>query len=630
MTIEGDTSDAGASNDRRAAPPRRLTTILAADLCSYSNAAEANPEGAARAVAALTARIDRQAQGAGGRLFHRAGDGFLCELPTATAGVRVARALIDSLGQDPIDLVGQNATLRVGVHTGEVTEEASGDLLGHAVNVAARLQGEARPGGVVVSATTFALAEDQAPLRRIGDLKLKNMRDPVTAYELVTEAGFVDRLKTLTSTRWVRRNARAFVVLGLIMVVGATMISASIVARNRAVRATQAAEIRAAALEDDAARLAAQLLDKEARLLDQEAVEQAALALLSSADPLKAEARALALEGRALATATALRRAYAAQEASGASAVDLAQTALQAGAFALGQDQSLAQWAYERAYAALPREPFVLLQLASIASDRNEDEDARSYLSALLAIDPAPNYAIEAELGLAFIAQDQDRFEEAERRLARALAIARAADLSREEAEVLSAFGALDLFRLGALDDQAPSDTRDALVAGAEANLRRALRVYRALDDAKGATHALIDLGRLAHISEDMEGAASRYEEAFVLTEQMGDLPAIASLAFNLSSVHHAMGHPKRRDAYWDVALAATESGAVESMLGILHVSKAGFHLGDGDRVSACDQIEVAKSYYAPGDMSIARLSEAMIPDLSCDDAITTAERALP
>lgn len=617
MTSNGST-EGGTIGGSAATPPRRLATILAADLCNYSALAEDDADGALLAIAALTTRIDDAANVAGGRLFHRAGDGFLCELPTATAGVQVARALAASLSDEPIRLGQETAVVRIGVHTGEVTEEASGDLLGHAVNVAARLQGEAPKRGVVISASTAALSEDDGTLRRLGDLKLKNMRDPITAYALVFDDGFADRLRTLTSTRWVRRNARAFVVLGLVVVAGALMLSASLVARDQALRASRAAEARAFALEAEAERLALKLTNEETRLLDKEAVEEAALALLSSGDPLKAEARTAALAGKPRKTALALKAAYAAQESSGASDEVLAQTALQAGAFASGQDQSLAQWAYEQAYAKLPREPFVLLQLADIAGDRNEDEDSRSYLSALLAINPEPRYAIEAEQGLAYLAQDQDRFDEAERRLTRALAIARATDLSKEEASVLGAIGQLGLFRSTRLDDASAEAEKSALLAEAEANYRRALRVYRALDDAAGATEMLTELGILAQMSGEPEAAAERYEEAFVLTEQMGDLPSIASLGYNLSSVHHGLGNKDRRDAYWEAARDAAQTGMVESMLSVLHVAKAGYLFGDGDARQACKQLNIAREFHRPGDMSVGRLRDAMIPELQC------------
>lgn len=595
-----------------AAPPRRLTTILAADIVGYSALSEAAPDDAVALIAELTAFVARVSEDCGGRLFHRAGDGFLCEMPSATAGVRAARAIQRGVAG------GRHVALRIGVHTGEVTQEASGDLLGHAVNVAARLQAEAPRGGIVLSAATRALCEAPVPMRRVGDLKLKNMREPVTAFEVAEGGGMSARLGALARTGWVRRNRGALAAMLAAAFVGLTVLAGLAVNDARSARAERVAQARDAALRAEAAALADQLTANESRLLDRDAVERAALSLVSSTDEARAPARALALAGDARGAAAALREAYEAG-ATGAPPDWLAETALQCGAFAFGQDQAMAQWAYERAYEAMPREPFVLLRLAAIATDRNADEDARSYLSALLALGPEPTYAAEAERRLANLAGERGDYDEAERRLRRALAIARAADLTTQEAAILADLGGIAINRLAvARTEGRPPEERAALGAAAERELQRSLRVFRALRDVDGTVHALGELGRLEFMREESEAAIAFYEESYAIIRARGDLRAITSAAFNLSTAHHQIGDPATRDAYWSEAYDAAERGAVDGMRGLLHVVRAGYRHGEGDAAGACLDLDSASVYYEDGDRNVQAMRSAMMDGLVC------------
>ena len=588
---------------RERGPARRLTTILAADLAGYSALSETDPDGALAAVADLTAVIDRAASEAGGRLFHRAGDGFLCELPSATNGVRVARAIQRAGGP----------AVRIGVHTGEVTEEASGDLLGHAVNVAARLQAEARPGGIVVSAATRTLSEANVPLRKVGDLKLRNMKVPVTAYEVAAD-GWRARLGALGRTAWVRRN-RAALAAGL----GAVLIGALGVtglALNEAVtaRAEQRAAERDARLRAEAAALADELTASETRLLEREAVERAALGVVASTDEDRAAARAAARAGDLHGAALALRAAYEAKPPDAPQA-ELAALAVQCGAFAYGRDQALAQWAYERAYEVMPREPLVLLRLAEVAQDRGRDEDARSYYIALLATEPEPAYLVRGELGLSRIASRMRRFDEAERRLERALATARAGDLRRMEAEVLADLGALLMLRFQ------PEGDAGVLARQAEAargHLRRSLRVFRALQDVEGTTDVLSLLAFLELRLNNQAEAIQAYGEVLDLAQATGETRRAASAAFNLTMLHRTSGNRTARDAYWQQAFDAAQAASLDSLVGQLHVARAAYAHDDGDVEDACAHLGLSAAYHDASDPNVQAMREGMIPGLSC------------
>jgi adenylate cyclase len=120
------------------AETRRLATILSLDVAGYSRAAERDDAAAAEAVRRVRAMIAEVATPFGGRIFSSAGDGFMLEFPAATAGVQAALALLkeSASGAQP------RPQVRIGLHLGEVMVEANGDLLGHGVNVAARLQSQ--------------------------------------------------------------------------------------------------------------------------------------------------------------------------------------------------------------------------------------------------------------------------------------------------------------------------------------------------------------------------------------------------------------------------------------------------------------------------------------------------------
>src|SRR5512144_870217 len=120
---------------------RRLTTIVALDVAGYSARTEADEARTTAQVAALRRVIEGIATAHGGRVFNTAGDGFMLEFGSSLAAVTAAFALADTC----------EPRVRVGVHLGDVVVQPNGDLLGHGVNVAARLMAQAAPGAALVS-----------------------------------------------------------------------------------------------------------------------------------------------------------------------------------------------------------------------------------------------------------------------------------------------------------------------------------------------------------------------------------------------------------------------------------------------------------------------------------------------
>ena len=155
---------------------RRLTTIVALDVAGYSARTEADEAGTAAEVAALRSAIERIAGPRGGRVFNTAGDGFMLEFGSSLAAVEAAFALAEEC----------EPKLRVGVHLGDVVVQPNGDLLGHGVNVAARLMARSEPGSALVSADVRRTIRGPLAERLVsrGILQLDKMTEKIEAFAL--------------------------------------------------------------------------------------------------------------------------------------------------------------------------------------------------------------------------------------------------------------------------------------------------------------------------------------------------------------------------------------------------------------------------------------------------------------
>jgi adenylate cyclase len=187
----------------------KLTTIVSVDIAGYSAMAQGDEEAAIAAVARLGERCAKAAADHGGRIFNTAGDAVLMEFTSVSGGLQAAA----EIAADP------EPRVRVGVHLGEVSELPNGDLLGHGVNVASRLQAHAKPRHVVVSedarrALRGGLANH---LVSRGVIKLEKIDESIGIYELTDEAHGRARVDTtqraLRNTRFIAAGAIALAAL---------------------------------------------------------------------------------------------------------------------------------------------------------------------------------------------------------------------------------------------------------------------------------------------------------------------------------------------------------------------------------------------------------------------------------
>jgi len=169
---------------------RRLSAILAADVAGYSLLMH-NDEEATHAK--LTVRLKEVVGPAiaehGGRIVKNTGDGFLAEFPSAVEAVRATVQFQTRIKELTIgEVADRRIALRVGINIGDVIVEPH-DIFGDGVNIAARLEGIAEPGGICISSSVYAQVRGKVGVEfaDLGEQNLKNIVLPVRAYAVVWE-----------------------------------------------------------------------------------------------------------------------------------------------------------------------------------------------------------------------------------------------------------------------------------------------------------------------------------------------------------------------------------------------------------------------------------------------------------
>jgi adenylate cyclase len=176
---------------------RKIAAILVADIVGYSRLAGADEERTLARLRGLRSDLIDPAIGAHhGRVVKRTGDGSLIEFRSVVDAVRCAIEVQSGL-------IGRNVGLppeshiefRVGIHLGDVVEEADGDLMGDGVNIAARLQGLADPGGVCLSEDAYRQVRDRIGegFVDLGEKALKNIARPMRVYALQSDRAIAPR-----------------------------------------------------------------------------------------------------------------------------------------------------------------------------------------------------------------------------------------------------------------------------------------------------------------------------------------------------------------------------------------------------------------------------------------------------
>jgi TolB-like protein/class 3 adenylate cyclase len=167
---------------------RKLAAILVTDVVGYSRLAGADEDRTLARLRGLRSDlIDPAIAAYHGRIVKRTGDGAIIEFRSVVDAVRCAievqTAMVDRNAGVSTE---KRIEFRVGIHVGDVVEEADGDLMGDGVNIAARLEGVAKPGGVCLSEQAFWQIRGRLETTAIdlGAMRLKNIAEPIRVFSL--------------------------------------------------------------------------------------------------------------------------------------------------------------------------------------------------------------------------------------------------------------------------------------------------------------------------------------------------------------------------------------------------------------------------------------------------------------
>ena len=163
---------------------RRLAAILAADVAGYSRLMGLDEAGTARALREHRAAADPLIAQHGGGIVKTTGDGVLIEFGSVVGAVQCAIGLQELAAQrNSESAVERRMEWRIGIHLGDVLVEGD-DILGDGVNIAARLEGIAEPGGICISDDAFRQMRGkiEAEFADLGEQSLKNIARPLRVY----------------------------------------------------------------------------------------------------------------------------------------------------------------------------------------------------------------------------------------------------------------------------------------------------------------------------------------------------------------------------------------------------------------------------------------------------------------
>src|SRR5471032_2228460 len=200
---------------------RRLAAILAADVAGYSRLTGVDEEGTLTRLRLLRGELlDPTFAEHRGRVVKRTGDGILIEFASVVDAVRCALAVQSAMeDRNREETQERRIDFRIGIHLGDVVVEDDGDLMGDGVNIAARLEGIAEPGGILLSEDAWHQVRGKVIARFVdlGPKHLKNIARPVHVLAVEIDDGEAPR-----RGRTLRRASLAAGIVAILLLDGAT------------------------------------------------------------------------------------------------------------------------------------------------------------------------------------------------------------------------------------------------------------------------------------------------------------------------------------------------------------------------------------------------------------------------
>ena len=175
------------NSDRQERVERRLAAILAADVAGYSRLMGTDEEGTLAALKAIRRELaDPKIREHRGRIVKTTGDGLLVEFPSIVDAVRCAVEVQQAMAERNADVPEtRRIAFRIGINLGDIILD-EGDIYGDGVNVAARLEALAEPGGICVSRVVRDQVRDklEVSFEDLGEQQVKNIARPVRVFRI--------------------------------------------------------------------------------------------------------------------------------------------------------------------------------------------------------------------------------------------------------------------------------------------------------------------------------------------------------------------------------------------------------------------------------------------------------------
>lgn len=571
---------------------RRLTTVLAADICGYSHLAEMDEAAAVKTVEIIFVIFKKAVDNQRGRIFNRAGDGFFAEFPSVADALQAALAFTNELKKrNTLYPNSPNASVRAGLHVGDVIEQPNGDLLGHGVNIAARLQSEAEPNGVLASlhAVNLVRGKVDAHFRRRGPMALKNIDEPVVAFDVEAGAKMQSQWgRPFARLRTMRKSALIGVAVAFAALAANVAILINLLNRYESSEDQSNAQQIIADLEAQIVSLTDAMTQQQSSAADRlqpVVAREAAISLLKSEIPEKHDAVALIDAGKTGDAADLLYEIYLQQVSAQTPISAKLQTLKEIGALVFHADTPRALNIYEAAYKISPNDPVVLEQLGKLFQRVGDPESARAYFIALTTSPMADQTSVIAALiGIARTRMMQQEYGQAEIQLLKALESSRSVNFHAGEAMALAMLGSVS------------SLTEDH--ENAQTYREQALVIERSLADDARIGVALMALGVTASNKKEFALAADYFKEALEFAEKTGDKKVIAGTLHNLGNTYFQMHSYDLAQKNFEEALVISQAEGFANQIA-QNLKMLGSVAGaNGDQANACGYLGLSSKAY--------------------------------
>ncbi|WP_160116524.1 adenylate/guanylate cyclase domain-containing protein [Ruegeria sp. AU67] len=200
---------------------RRLLTILAADVANFTKLVSENETGTLERLAELRSIMDPIIESHGGRIANTAGDSVLASFENPTSAVQAAILIQEKHGQSNSTVkTSDRVRFRIGINIGEVTQQPNGDILGHGVNVASRLETISEPGGICLAENVIEQVKGnlEYSFTKVGEHFVKNLDQPLKVYKVGEASIPAFEKATRKVQKWVRSQYFLPLLLAVVLI----------------------------------------------------------------------------------------------------------------------------------------------------------------------------------------------------------------------------------------------------------------------------------------------------------------------------------------------------------------------------------------------------------------------------